>query len=250
LSQELESIGHSALERFIDTFNSRDAVRWAGSLQFPHVRPSPRGTPVVIPSAEKYADAFDYQRIIDSGWDHSEFDERRVLHVSADKIHAAGQWSRYSAAGEKFLTNQVVYIVTRLGDRWGIQSRFGADSRPVEDRARVEARLFEVIRGWASARGDPSSAAPFIRDPAVEVHPGRIDTFPPGEGDFSPKRGAGSLTVEDLESIQLGELAANVAGDFTRTAEGGPPQHLRGVLLLTEEADRWAIRAASFIAAG
>jgi hypothetical protein len=125
--EELEQIGLDAVDRFISTFNTRDSQLWADSLNFPHVRPAPGMDTRVIPDAETYINGFDYQRIIDTGWDHSEWDYKQCLQVSDDKIHVAGQWSRYNKTGDKILTTPIIYIVTCIDDKWGIQSRFAAD---------------------------------------------------------------------------------------------------------------------------
>ena len=92
-----EVAGLAAVDRFLETWNSRDKEAWADSLHYPHVRPSPRGPSRISPSAAAYAAAFSYERVLASGWDHSEWDYRRVLHTSKDKVHLAGEsidWAR------------------------------------------------------------------------------------------------------------------------------------------------------------
>lgn len=127
----LEAVGSAALDRFIETFNSRDAAAWAASLSYPHVRVSPRrATAVLSPTEQDYADAVNYGAADAMGWDHSEWDTKEILAVSPSKIHASAQWCRYDAAGERILPNNVSYVITKVVGRWGIQARFGVDSPP------------------------------------------------------------------------------------------------------------------------
>ena len=108
MSSDLETIGLDAVDAFITTFNTRNASDWADTLQFPHVRPSPIGPILSIPNKEAYVEGFDYNKIIETGWDHSEWDYKRFLHKSPRKLHVAGQWSRYDADGNKIKPDDAV----------------------------------------------------------------------------------------------------------------------------------------------
>ena len=52
MAQDLEQIGLDAVDYFIETWNSRDPEKWADSLNFPHVRPSPVGPVKIAATAE------------------------------------------------------------------------------------------------------------------------------------------------------------------------------------------------------
>ena len=141
----LEDIGLTAVDNFITTWNSREPANWASSLNYPHVRPSPMGPITISPSAEAYAGNVNYERVINTGWDHSEWDYKHVVHTGMDKIHVAGQWTRVNAQGDPILTIPVTYIVTNVDDHWGIQARFGCDYAGDEDTSGFELRAMRHL---------------------------------------------------------------------------------------------------------
>ena len=148
----LEAAGSDALDRFIETFNSRDADAWAASLSYPHVRVSPFSrTSTSSPTARHYADAVTYETADAMGWHHSAWDDKHVLAVSPNKIHASAQWCRYNAAGERILPNNVSYVITKIDGRWGIQARFGVDSQPPEQPEAVAEQASSAWSAWWEA---------------------------------------------------------------------------------------------------
>ena len=62
--------GRGAAERFVATWNTRDSEQWAGSLNYPHARPSAAGYRV-WPTRQAYVDTADFERVIATGWDHT-----------------------------------------------------------------------------------------------------------------------------------------------------------------------------------
>jgi hypothetical protein len=50
-----------------------------------------------------------YEQTVATGWHHSEWTSREVLQVGVDKVHAAGQWQRFSEDGRALATNIVTY---------------------------------------------------------------------------------------------------------------------------------------------
>lgn len=225
MSAGVERAALGALSRFIETFSSRDAAAWADSLHYPHARPSPRGPGLISPSARAYADAFSYDPILATGWVRSAWDERRVLHVSPDKAHVAGQWSRFDAGGRRILTNRVTYVVTRLGERWGIQARFGVDSREPDDAAALEPAIRAALEALLAGR-----AAHF---PVLEIDPGAVREI----RDARPR----GRELAALELVQAGERGVNAAVELA--AAGGAVE--RGVVLLTRPDGGWGVQALS-----
>ena len=73
-----------ALDRYLETWNSRDPKRWATSLHFPHIRPGP-GAFELSTTPEQYAAGVNFQQTLATGWHHSEWTARRVLQVGAAK---------------------------------------------------------------------------------------------------------------------------------------------------------------------
>ena len=55
MANELEKMALEAMDRFMETFNSRSPEDWSLSLQYPHVRVSARVDPRIAMTAEEYA---------------------------------------------------------------------------------------------------------------------------------------------------------------------------------------------------
>ena len=110
------------LDRFMDAFNSADATKIAQTFNFPHVR-FHSGKVTVFPTAEDFTLA-NFQATDDAReWARSAWDERRVITASADKVHFDTQFSRLRHDGSVIASYRSIYIVTKVGDRWGIQGR-------------------------------------------------------------------------------------------------------------------------------
>lgn len=241
----LDEIGIAAVDKFIDTWNSRDAEAWAGSLNFPHVRPAPFGPIEVARDAEQYVSRVDFNRVIETGWDHSEWDYKHVLHVSPRKIHVVGQWSRYNANGEIILTNPVVYVVTNAGDGWGIQSRFSADHAGDDDTSSMETRAFKLIEtyvNFSNARNEVACAE-LLNYPHFDVQVGTLSTT--GSPDEF-KLASGTVTIDALMALQTGHRSMNASMDITLSTSEGTRQ-LQSVLNLTERDEHLGIQAWSFL---
>ena len=125
--------GMAATERFMEAWNTRDPVAWAGSLHFPHARPSAGGLRIWATGGEYVAGA-DYASIIATGWDHTEFEDLRLVHEGDTKVHIAGRWARVDAAGNIIRRNLVTYVATEADGQWGIRARFGAGAPLPEDQ--------------------------------------------------------------------------------------------------------------------
>ncbi len=114
-----------ALDRYLETWNSRDPKRWAASLHFPHIRPGP-GAFELSNTPEQYAAGVDFAATLKTGWHHSEWTSRRVVQVGLDKVHVTGSWQRYTEDGRALVGSAITYIVTNERGRWGVLSRFAA----------------------------------------------------------------------------------------------------------------------------
>ncbi len=150
-----------ALDRYLETWNSRNGTIWATSLHFPHVRPGP-GAFEMTRTPEEYAKGVNFEQTLKTGWHHSEWVTRTVLQVGWDKVHASGTWQRYTADGKPLAGSDITYIITRQGDHWGVQARFAAGVNGLEDgrarhqRRRGAQRRHRVLRRVEYARsGSP-----------------------------------------------------------------------------------------------
>ena len=169
-----------ALDRYLETWNSRDPVIWATSLHFPHVRPG-SGAFEMSRTAEEYAAGVDFTRTLKTGWHHTEWVSREVLQVGPRKVHIAGSWQRYTADDRPLGTSAITYVLTSDNGRWGVQSRFAAGAGAVspEERARItasaQAALAVFVQAWNGH--DPNALAATIHYPYVRVADEQVDVW-------------------------------------------------------------------------
>ena len=115
----------AATDRFLSTFNARDAAGHAGTLAYPHVRLA-SGTVRIWNSAEEATAAMQaaIPNLVErAGWDHSAWDHRRVIHAGSDKVHLDVQFTRYRAGGSVIGVYPAVYVILHTGREWLIQAR-------------------------------------------------------------------------------------------------------------------------------
>ncbi len=246
--EDLEQAGLDAVDRFIDTWNSRDAERWAGSLHFPHVRPSPIGEIRVAPNADDYIAManVNYQKTIDSGWDHSEWDYKHVLHTSPRKIHVAGQWSRYDSDGNVILTTPIVYICTKVDGQWGIQSRFGSDYAGEDfDNTELMGRGLALVQDYINQHnsGVSEAAAELLNYPHFEINVGELD-ITDSVTDF--ERVDVTYQLENLMAVQTGQHSMNAAVDVTVSSPAGS-RLMQGAVNINNRDGHLGIQAWSFL---
>lgn len=254
----LGRLGLAALDYFQDTWNTRDVAVWSRSLHFPHVRPS-AGRFSVYPTAAEYVEGSRnvFENVLALGWHRSQWENRRILHVSADKMHIAGEYARYRENGEQISTQQVTYIVTRQNGRWGIQARFGTGkvesgevAAPGSDPAQeaVES-YFEQLNSL-----DPQALAATLHFPHVRLGASGLE-FWRDEEEFLSGTEPGRqrtwrlTTVESIEPIQVGATGANFAIRFARVnTQGEALSAYDAVFLVTRRDSKWAIQARSTFA--
>jgi hypothetical protein len=112
-------------DEFLATFNALDAAGHAATLGYPHVRLA-SGTVRIWETLEE---ATEQMRVNMSlirerlGWDHSEWDHKRLIHAGDRKVHLDVQFTRYRADGSVIGVYPAVYVVVDDGSRWVIQCR-------------------------------------------------------------------------------------------------------------------------------
>ncbi len=241
--EDLEQAGLKAVDRFIDTWNSRDAEAWGRSLHYPHVRPAPVGPITVADDLNAYVDNVDFDKVVATGWDHSEWDYKHVLHVSPSRIHVAGQWSRYTANQEKILTTPIIYVCTRIDQQWGIQSRFSADYVDEDtDTTELMSRGLNLIQDYANHHraGNRDAAAELLNYPHINVGVGRLDVTETSR-DFD--LASMDFRIESMIAVQTGKLSMNAAVELSVEGE----RRLQAVVNLTNRNNHLGIQAWSFL---
>lgn len=112
----------AVLDQFMAAFNTGDAAKVAQTFNFPHVR-FHSGKVTIFPASTNFT-LENFRRTADAAeWVSSRWDERRVIHAGADKVHFDTQFSRIRADGSVIASYRSIYIVTRIDGRWGIQGR-------------------------------------------------------------------------------------------------------------------------------
>ncbi len=118
-----EAAAMQALDDYMAAFNARDLDAWRKTLHYPHVRFA-SGQMVISNTPEEYAAGLDFERFATStGWHHSVWDHRKIIHSSPEKIHFDVQFTRYKENGDKLATYHAIYIVTLEDGRWGTLAR-------------------------------------------------------------------------------------------------------------------------------
>lgn len=113
----------AVMHAFLDAFNARDTAAWADTLHFPHVRLA-GGEVHVYPDREAFLAAMDMNAFAAAfGWDHSTWDDMRIVQSSPDKVHVAVLFSRFDAAGNKLASYHSLYVIEQIGGRWGVRAR-------------------------------------------------------------------------------------------------------------------------------
>lgn len=247
ISEALAKQGLDAVDRFIQSFNSRNPETFAASLHYPHVRVAHFGQPRVIPDAETYASNASYEGAYAMGWDHSEWDYTHAVHTSEEKVHVAGQWSRYTAEGEKIISTPIVYIVTCIKGAWGIQSRFASDFAGDDDVTSMQQRSFKLIESFVQGCNNSSrdSCAELLNYPHFEVASGSVrETGAPPKFQLPP---LSDLRLDSMMSLQTGRHTANLALELSAKGQDGESYQYGCVTLVTERAGHVGIQAWSFI---
>jgi hypothetical protein len=252
-----------AVDRFFETFNSRDPLLWANSLHYPHIRKPGVGKSLrpgePILSAEDYTSRFDYSPIIRTGWDHTEVESKSIVHISIDKAHIAALYHRYNKQGDIIRTTRVTYLVTRLDDRWGVQARFGVGEphKTEADSRQAEAAALKAVERYLHAfyNGESSDWASTLCYPFVTVRVGGLDEIKTPEdavrfdrSRFDAKFGKSRMTWNSLRVIQSGSNGINVVAELRRRDPSGELlSSLSGLYLVTNLQGQWGVIGRSVI---
>ena len=123
--REIEREVMSVLDAFFDAFNRQDARAEERTYHFPHYRLASGGMAVLdAPGTETEAWMnTTYKTLRESGWDHTSWTRRRIVHISDSKVHVDTEFTRYRRDGSVIGSFESLYIVTKEDGRWGIKMR-------------------------------------------------------------------------------------------------------------------------------
>jgi hypothetical protein len=243
-----------ALDRYQEGRNSQDAVRWAASLHFPHIRPGPGAFELSMTPAE-YAAGVDFARTRATGWHHSEWTSERVLQVGTDKVHVAGEWRRFDAQGRPMIGSAITYVLTEQDGRWGVQARFAAGQLGADEAtqsANSTAALYALdayFQAWNSH--DAGALAATQHYPFVRVADGDVEISRTAE-DFlaGPEPGRQrtwfETRLDQAEVVQATANGVNIAATYTRRGrDGGVFSRYEALFLVVQRASDWKVQAVS-----
>jgi hypothetical protein len=243
-----------ALDRYLETWNSRDPTRWAGSLHFPHIRPGP-GAFELSQTPEQYAAGVDFEATLKTGWHHTEWTLRRVLQIGVEKVHVAGNWTRYTADGRPLAGSAITYIVTNQGGRWRVLSRFAAGAigldagAAAENETAARRALDHYFTAWNSH--DPDALAAALHYPHVRIAGGGVEVWN-ASADFHAGSEPGrqrtwfDTRLDRADVAQVSASGVNIAGVYSRRdREGQVVSRYEAVFLVVRRPDGWKVQAVS-----
>jgi hypothetical protein len=243
-----------ALDRYLETWNSRDAATWATSLHFPHVRPGP-GAFEMTRSPEEYIKGVNFEQTLKTGWHHSEWVTREVLQVGIDKIHASGTWQRYTADDKPLAGSDITYVLTRIDGRWGVQARFaaGVNGLDATNTSRNAAAALEALKSFMHAWNshDHQQAAAAIHYPHVRMADGRVEIWRTADEYLAGPEPGRQRTwyqtrIDSSRVVQTTANGVNIVLSFSRLdRKGAVLSRDEGVFLAVLRDGAWKIQARS-----
>jgi hypothetical protein len=243
-----------ALDRYLETWNSRDPRIWATSLHFPHVRPG-AGPFNLTHNTDEYVAGIDFEQTARTGWDHTEWISREVLRVGVDKVHAAATWQRYTKEGRPLGTSAITYVITNQHDRWGVQARFAAGAgalaadQSARNAAAARVALDQFVQAWNGH--EIELVARTIHYPHVRIADQQVEMWNTAD-EFIAGTEAGrqrtwsQLRIDQVRPVQVSANGVNLVLSFSRLARDGSVMSKdEGLFLVTLRDGAWKIQARS-----
>jgi hypothetical protein len=211
----------------------------------------------VSETPEQYAAGVNFKQTLATGWHHSEWTSRRVLHVGIDQAHVAGSWMRYTADDRPLVGNDITYIVTNQGGRWGVLSRFAAGPSGLGAAAAAAngAAARKALDAYFAAlnRHDLDGLTAAVHYPYVRIAEGAVEISKTA-AEFREGSEPGRLRtwfetrVDRLEVVQACANGVNIAVTYSRRDRTGRVMSSNeAVLLVVRRDDNWRVQAISTI---
>ncbi len=258
-AQSLVDPAHEALlslDRYLETWNSRNPALWASSLHYPHVRPG-AGLFEVSQTAAEYAAGVNFDQTLHTGWHHSEWVSRNVLQTSTSKVHVAGSWQRFMADGTPQTSSAITYIVTNVGGHWGVLARFaaGAGTLDAATQARNRAAGLQAVTAFFAAWNghDPQAVAAAIHYPHVRIADGQVEVWKTPEAFLAGSEPGRQRTwyqirVDKVALAQTTANGVNLTVTISRLGRDGFVQSTDdGVFLVVLRDGAWKVQARSMM---
>ena len=180
---EAEVAATEVLERHIVARNNSDAVAISDEDNYSQIRLSAGRVQTTDTSEEmiNFEERLVMPFLEATGWDHSAWDEIKIVQSSENKVHFAIIFSRFDALGNKYLTTPTFWAVTNQDNHWGVKFRssFGEDSSRDGDVTEAETAAIEVLERHLEARNnrDTESLAALNNYPLVFLSDVELNVF-------------------------------------------------------------------------
>ena len=122
-----EAAAVAAVEAFYAAWSAGDLETLRGTMNYPHVSLFP-GRVEVRATPEDFESPFERLRE-GQGWHSSSLDRIHPVWTRDDKVCLSVDWSRYGEDGARYLSGNIIYIVTNVDGHWGIQFRARSEPR-------------------------------------------------------------------------------------------------------------------------
>jgi hypothetical protein len=114
-----EQAALECLDRYMAAWDARDAAALAASFNAPALMLSGSRAVAVLDLDRQAAEMIATLKA--TGWHHSTWIRREVLHHDVDKVHFDVRFTRHREDGTQLGTFEGVYIVTCNRGHWGVQ---------------------------------------------------------------------------------------------------------------------------------
>jgi hypothetical protein len=119
---ELHEACMSVLDRFMEGLNRYDAQAMDAAMHFPHVRFAGGQIKIYPQAGDNPMDLFERLRREDD-WKYSVWVSRDLVQCSEVKAHYALSYTRFRNDDSVIGVYESLYVLTKVGDGWGIQMR-------------------------------------------------------------------------------------------------------------------------------
>ena len=259
---DAEAAARSALEAFIDAWNTADNAELRKTMNFPFVSLFGGGA-IVAQEPEDFSTDYEGMRQRND-WVRSafSFETLQILASSATKVHCAIDFQRFNSEGERYMRGRVFYIITLKDGRWGLQMRTGLGGTSIGESARAEA--FEGARRavleffTAFNAGDVDGVSSPLRYPHIFLAGGGARVAPDVSSvsvrpNFERMREAQGWHMSSIDSLEASHVSSDkVHFDlvFSRWHPDGTRYlTIPALWILTRSGDHWGIQLRSLMPA-
>lgn len=122
VNNEFEERAVKTANAWMKTYNNRDLAGCDNAVNFPLIRLGMKGLiifkkPPLLPPKffERFSNA--------TGWNHTCWEYRHVIHSCETKVHLSLEHTRYRADGGVIDTCPAIWVITNQNGHWGIKIR-------------------------------------------------------------------------------------------------------------------------------